>query len=285
MSTKCTTPFYVDTFESIKGIMTKVSVPVPCGKCLGCRTRRSSGWSFRLSQEERRSSSAAFVTLTYNQEHVPLTANKFMTLKKRDVQLFFKRLRKLNNTKIKYYVAGEYGSHFNRPHYHIIMFNADISTIEQAWKCDSKPIGTIHVGSVSGASIGYTLKYISKPSKIPMHANDDRQKEFSLMSKGLGANYITEKSIQWHKQKLSERFYVPLLDGKKASLPRYYKQKMYSESELEKIKIAMKAKSEAEENKLMLELGDNYHYSKWLTAKAAHTKMIKKFKMSDSDIF
>lgn len=106
-----------------------------------------------------------------------------MTIEKTAMQLFFKRLRKAHGkSKIKYFCVGEYGGKTNRPHYHAIVFNADIQLIPAAWK-----LGHIHYGNVSGASIGYCLKYMAKKGKIPMHANDDRLPEFALMSKNLGS--------------------------------------------------------------------------------------------------
>lgn len=170
------------------------SIAVPCGKCPQCVKRRVSGWSFRLMEESRVSSSCWFITLTYATTHVPITTNGFMALSKRDLQLFFKRLRKANPGRgLKYYAAGEYGGKTNRPHYHIILFNAALETIQPAWH-----LGQLHYGQVSEASVGYTLKYITKPSRIPMHQNDDRQPEFALMSKGLGASYLTYHTMWWH---------------------------------------------------------------------------------------
>jgi len=76
---------------------------------------------------------------------------------------------------------------------------------------------------------------MSKKSQIPIHQNDDRKKEFSVMSKGLGSNYITEAMIKWHKNNLEQRMYVPIENGKKIAMPRYYKDKMYNEEEKDKI--------------------------------------------------
>lgn len=161
-----------------------------------------------------------------------------MTLCKRDVQLFFKRLRKLHEAgycggcikklpKIKYYAVGEYGTTTNRPHYHIIMFNAYPDLVVQAWKLKSKEIGHVHIGNLTPASIGYTLKYVCKPSRIPLHRNDDRIPEFSLMSKSMGLNYITDETLRWHYADLENRQYITIEDGKRIALPRYYRQKMY----------------------------------------------------------
>jgi len=189
MSTKCITPFYV------KDKYNGENIPVPCSKCPPCKKRRTSGWSFRLMQEEKRSLSALFITLTYNSEHIPITQKGYMNLDKTDLQKFMKRLRKLSNQKLKYYVCGEYGSKNMRPHYHMILFNANKEMVEKAWSLNNKPLGSIYIGEVSEASVGYTLKYMTKKGKIPLHKNDDRLKEFSLMSKRLGDNYLSTNMI------------------------------------------------------------------------------------------
>lgn len=169
---------------------------VPCGKCPQCLKRRASGWSFRLMQEFKRSSSAMFVTLTYNNDHLEFTRNRYTSLNKVTLQKFFKRLRKHfpKGHKIKYYAVGEYGGKIGRPHYHVILFNATYEAVEKSWAFDTgkvdddgqsiyDPIGYIHYGDVNEASIGYCLKYMMKPGKVGRHAKDDRIKEFALMSK------------------------------------------------------------------------------------------------------
>jgi hypothetical protein len=220
--------------------------------------RRVSGWSFRLVQEDKRAYSSSFLTLTYNTQHVPLSKKGFMTLSKTDLQSFFKRLRyyekehryrtdSKNNSPIRYYAVGEYGSRFSRPHYHIILFNASIESIEKAWCIDGKPIGEIYHGYVSEASVGYCLKYINKPSKIPLHQNDDRKKEFALMSKRLGDNYINDRTKKWHTSNLHGNYYLPLQDGKKASIPRYYKEKLYAEEQRKAIGFLKRIEMDTDE--------------------------------------
>lgn len=218
---------------------------VPCGKCPYCVARRVSSWSFRLLQEDRVSLSSYFLTLTYDTKHIPITRNGFMSVNKADLQKFFKRLRKnqpVSSTgqqkPIKYFAAAEYGGRTSRPHYHIILFNAVLSTIQTAWQ-----FGHINYGTISGASVGYTLKYMSKPPWHNKHKNDDREPEFRLMSKGLGASYITDKMKRWHVASVEDRMYCNLTDGKKIAMPRYYKDKIYTESQRKRAaffsKIAM----------------------------------------------
>jgi len=252
MSTKCITPFYV------KDKFTHEQIPVPCSKCPPCMRRRTSGWSFRLVKEGERAKTAMFITLTYDTDNVPISKKGYMNLNKKDVQKFMKRLRKLSNEKLKYYACGEYGFQKMRPHYHIILFNGNPEMVKRAWALDNKVIGHIHIGQVNDASIGYTLKYMTKTGKIPVHKNDDRQKEFSLMSKGLGNNYLTKAMIHWHKNNLLERMYVPIKDGKKIAMPRYYKDKIYNEIEKMQVSSAIKILAEKMLDKEMEEHGENY---------------------------
>lgn len=235
---------------------------VPCGKCPECRKRKISGWSFRLTQQDKVSMSSYFLTLTYDTSTVPISQSGFMSLVKRDLQLFFKRLRKAHTAglsdghcvvrPIKYYAVGEYGGKSFRPHYHVILFNSELELMFSkkdllAWnliaqddvkakgscimKCLQWPHGHATVGTVTGASVGYTLKYVCKPKRIPLHRNDDRVPEFSLMSKGLGVNYLSDAIFKWHHDDLEERMYLMLEDGRKIGMPRYYKDKLYDTTE------------------------------------------------------
>lgn len=121
--------------NNIDGIVT-----VPCGKCIGCRLDYSRQWANRCMLEMQYHDEAWFVTLTYDQAHVPLSwysdpatgeAYQAMTLKKRDFQLFMKRLRKAYEPqKIRYFAAGEYGDKKMRPHYHAILFGLHLDDLE-----------------------------------------------------------------------------------------------------------------------------------------------------------
>lgn len=207
---QCLTPFEVKVIVKSTGEMQVQKVP--CGKCENCRKRKVSGWSFRLMQQEKVSESAIFLTLTYDTNNVPITKNGFMGANKRDLQLFFKRLRKIHdkyNIKLKYYAVSEYGGRTNRPHYHIILFNAQTQLMvdntdrlilehtdydgQKQVRCLQWEKGMATFGKVTEASVGYTCKYLAKPSRIPMHKNDDRLREFSLTSKGLASTISLQR--------------------------------------------------------------------------------------------
>lgn len=206
------------------GLVADKDIYVPCGKCPPCRLKRVQHWVFRLLEQEKISINSHFVTLTYNTLNVPITEKGFMTLEKQHLTAFWKALRKTQKLKIKYYCCGEYGSKTYRPHYHAIIF--DLQDVESIAKCWTK--GDIHIGQVTNDSIAYTAKYIDKDKRIPMHANDDRLPEFSNMSKGLGANYITEEMVEYHHRDLLNNVHVQMYD-KKCSMPRYYRERIYTE--------------------------------------------------------
>lgn len=233
---KCLTPWYSK----------QENLDLPCGKCYECRQARISGWVFRCYKELERSTSAHFVTLTYETDSIPINLLGQKTLLKSDLQTFFKTLRKKNETKLKYYACGEYGDQSERPHYHLILFNAETETIYQSWKK-----GAIYIGeSVTEASIAYTAKYITKNGKVPVNDNDKRLKEYSVMSKRLGDNYLTPQMIKWHKKDILNRMYLPTKGGGKLPLPRYYKDKIYTKHQKLMIAGYLEKKEAAEFNKL-----------------------------------
>jgi len=243
----CLFPFHIDN-PAFPAASRERYLPVPCGKCPPCVQRRANGWIFRLLQQDKVSNTAAFVTLTYDTTHVPISKRGFMTLCKRDFQLFMKRLRKLHpkDSKLKYYAVGEYGSKTFRPHYHAIIFDLDKNLVPDAWT-----LGDVHIGDVSGASVAYTTKYLSKGKIIPVHSNDDRVPEFSLMSKKLGINYLSDAVIKYHQADIS-RNYVMLEGGVKIAMPRYFREKIYTDEQrkeqghlIAKISQAAQAEKEA----------------------------------------
>lgn len=262
----CISPF------GVRDKVTGLTISVPCGKCHECTKRKISEWSFRLMQEEKTATSAYFVTLTYGTKYVPISRAGYLTLNKKHLQNFFKRLRfNTGNTNIKYYAVGEYGTENWRPHYHAIIFNLESEfNVTDAWVTDKrtteKPeaIGECHFGTVTGASIGYCLKYIAKRGRIPVHRNDDRLPEFALQSKRLGSSYINEASRQWHHDDLVNRMHIVLEGGKKASMPRYFKDQIYTKADREEIAAVQAPKIEERMQKTINEKygGDYYKWSR-----------------------
>ena len=202
---------------------------VPCGKCPECVKAKYYSWLFRLDKELERSDNPLFVTLTLENKNITWTNQGNKTLCKRDLQLFFKRLRKLHektyptySKKIKYYAVGEYGSRTKRPHYHIILFNVlDPNMVHVAW-------GQGHTMSVplQNGGTNYVLKYLQKPPQ-KKSSDPELQREFSLMSKNMGDNYLTPAIEKWHNN--PENCFVRTFQGFKMPIPKYYKDRMFTE--------------------------------------------------------
>lgn len=227
----CITPYYVDN-PNYPFVSQVRQVPVGCNKCPNCLKKRTNGWTIRLQEQEKVSTSVYFITLTYAPEHVTRTEAGRLTLVTKDLQDWFKRLRKrlYGNSKgdLKYYAVGEYGTRFQRPHYHAILFNVQAKNVyklvAETWQ---KGRVDVQVPNKSEATCRYVAKYLHK-GKVVHYQGDDRLREKSYMSKGLGLNYLTEKMIEWHRADYKRTQYIKL-DGTKSALPRYYFEKIYRE--------------------------------------------------------
>lgn len=217
---------------------------VPCGRCYVCRTNLLSDWIIRLQHEQHVNPFTQFITLTYKTECLTYNDTGEGCLIKSDLQKWLKRLRKLY--KVRYYAVGEYGTKFQRPHYHVILFSSQSiphSDILNTWQN-----GHVHTGQLTAASMAYTLKYVYNRRKY-----QDKPSEFALMSRkpGLGASRIPF---------LSKRNYL-YINGHKKRLPRYYKLKLMTKEEREaqkQITLASVAEIERKEIDRLRRLGYAY---------------------------
>lgn len=187
---------------------------------------------------------ACFITLTYNEEHLPhcpdvlspalIRMPTIGTLQKRDLQNFFKLVRRhYTDMKFKYFAVGDYGEDADRPHYHVIWLG-----VSQNWEgfvyrktvyskgkqvdlyeVDEWIHGYVHVGTVEMDSVRYVTDYATK-SLNGIRARETygvRELPFKIASQGLGKRYC-EKHAEELKRK--EQF---LLRGVHYGLPRYYR--------------------------------------------------------------
>lgn len=198
---------------------------VPCGRCLACRIQKRREWTLRCLHElEANNHEAMFVTLTYNDDNIPVG----QSLRKLHLQQFFKKLRKLTEKKIRYFAVGEYGDETQRPHYHAIIFGLsfgpkDKNCVMQSWSFCSWDNPTIRKNSFGIAepdSIRYVAQYIDKKftGDLAKIEYDDKGREpvFKLSSKGIGRGYIDK-----YYEEIKENLKLTL-NGVNHSLPRYY---------------------------------------------------------------
>lgn len=203
-------------------ILLKSGLIVPCGKCPACLANLRQEWIFRLKQEYLDSVFALFVTLTYDDEHLP----KDLSVNKRDVQLFHKRLRKnFPSSDLRYYVVSEYGDRTHRPHYHGLYFFKHKYELDSVYKVfeTSWSNGFCKFGNVELGSIVYCTKYCLKYSPTP----EGRKDPFRLVSKqngGLGSYYL-KKMSDYHAE--SDNFSFVSSDGQRCRMPKYYKDYLH----------------------------------------------------------
>ena len=132
------------------------SLELRCGQCVGCRLERSRQWAVRCMHEASLYKNNCFLTLTYSDEYLPddysLHYEDFQKFMKRLRKRFkglepaayaestdkMKRLRKRLKFPIRFYMAGEYGEQFGRPHFHACIFNFDFSDKYRDWETDRK---------------------------------------------------------------------------------------------------------------------------------------------------
>ena len=227
------------------------ALSIPCGKCIGCRLERSRQWALRCLHESRMHEDNCFVTLTFDDAHLPVD----MSIRKRDMQLFMKRLRNRFGSGIRFFGCGEYGSISLRPHYHLILFGFDFKdkvlykqtrlghylyTSAELSKLWTDPngvsLGFAILGDVSFDSAGYVARYCMKKVSgdhaaahyqyvSPSGEIFQREPEFCLMSRrpGLGK--------AWYDKYKSDVFPSDWLvvNGKKCKPPRYYDGKASEE--------------------------------------------------------
>lgn len=218
-------------------------ISLPCGQCVGCRLERSRQWAIRCVHEASLHSNNCFITLTFNNLHLP----DDRSLDVRHWQLFMKRLRKKYGDGIRFFHCGEYGEQFGRPHYHACLFNFDFpdkyhwkttkqghktfrsSSLEELW-----PYGMSEIGSVTFESAAYVARYIMKK------VNGDRaQDHYAYVDEATGRifnlkpEYVTMSRRPglgkgWYEKFSSDVYPLDevVIRGKKMRPPRYY-DKLY----------------------------------------------------------
>lgn len=220
---------------------TKDGLALACGQCQPCRIQRRKVWSHRIMLEASQHASNAFVTLTYDDAHLP----KNGCVSVRDMQLFIKRLRKQGH-KFRYYCVGEYGDQSYRPHYHLALFGfpqcyrgqTDLrksvccptcSSVKRAWQDN----GAIQVAFLEPASASYIAGYVTKKIKglgqsLPKGLTPEFQRVSLRPGLGLRVMHdVADRLLTYNLEKEIEDVPMSLQHGKfKLPLGRYLRCKL-----------------------------------------------------------
>lgn len=227
---------------------------IPCGQCIACRLQYSREWANRCCLEMKDHKESYFITLTYDDDHLP---TQYIThpetgevdfpvhsLQKEDFQKFMKRLRYYaGNDELRFFGCGEYGEKNARPHMHIIVFGLHLDDLKLYRReyCDGfvtemynselldkawQHRGFVVVEEANWYNIAYTARYVTKKLKGPAAEFYDKyslQPEFCLMSRkpGIGRNYFDT-----HSSDLFDSSDIVLGTPRgsiSCSIPKYYK--------------------------------------------------------------
>jgi hypothetical protein len=222
-----------------------------CGQCVGCRLEKSRQWAVRCMHEAQMHEENCFLTLTYNDENLP----EDNSLNYDHFQDFIRKLRDHfrwhhGKTGIRFYMAGEYGEQFGRPHYHACIFGINFSDRKYHGKSPSGAnlyvskeleslwdYGYSSIGDVNFDSAAYVARYIMK--KQTGHQRD----EHGLLPKDhytwcdLSTGEVHERKPEFNKMSLKPGIGAPWLQkympdvypndfievrGKKTNVPKYY---------------------------------------------------------------
>lgn len=189
---------------------------LPCGQCIGCRLERARQWALRCVHESQLYERNCFITLTYDERHLPKATGVCGVCKVRhaiagsvcvsEFQRFMKRLRRAYGPGIRFFHCGEYGDENRRPHYHALLFNHDFED-KKVFSGDSSrrvytsdalaalwPLGFSTVGDVTFESAGYVARYSLKKvtGKKQEAFYGGRRPEYCTMSRrpGIGARWF-----------------------------------------------------------------------------------------------
>lgn len=174
------------------------------------------------------------VTLTYSDENLPMGPDG-PELDYHDVQVFLKRIRRDMDNDLRYYIAGEYGEKYGRPHWHMVLYGADYlegarrkggegmarfasSRMDEIWEK-----GQTDIVPVSPASCAYAAGYVNKKageegifrqSRKPPIAKPwvqenlgyliDRSRIDGLVGVGYNRHPIPKVYLEWFPDELSE---------------------------------------------------------------------------------
>lgn len=197
----------------------------------------------------------SFITLTYDEKNLPDNGE----LQYSDFQQFMKKLRHIvgifdwktkqqwESTKLRFFVAGEYGELHGRPHYHLILFNYQFPDLKEhsqkkenvlytsEWLTEIWGKGNATIGQVGYASAAYVAQYCFKKLEGKEHLESvDRETgevthktaEFIRMSlrPGIGS--------MWYDKYKSDVFPHDrcISNGHAVKPPQYYTRKFKKEN-------------------------------------------------------
>lgn len=262
-------PLYVDSEGRIREDKRVLLVPVGCGRCMECRKRKGREWNVRLHEELRTKEKVIFITLTFSNESIynitnglnnkgeripkrrkrvngklqPREYEKPINLEGYEldneiatiaIRRFLERWRKKFGKSVKHWFITELG-HKGTENIHmhgLIWTEEKEQTIKDIWDYGFIWMGDEKKkGYVNERTINYITKYV--------HKTDLKHREYKskiLCSQGIGSGYLQRlESLRNKYNDIDTIEYYTTRRGIKLALPIYYRNKIYSDQEREKL--------------------------------------------------
>lgn len=258
-------------------------VPVGCGKCMECRKQKSRSWQVRLQEEIKNDKTGNFVTLTISSEKYKeldeeiknLTGyNRENAIAKLAIRRFLENWRSKFKKSVKHWLITELGGNgTENVHIHGIIWTKEKEEIKKKWIYGYSDTGQY----INEKSVNYMVKYMTKIDK--------KHKEYIPVictSAGIGKNYI-EKNKEKHKYKKNEtREDYKTRTGLKLNLPIYYRNKIYTEEEKEKLWLEKLDKNTRYINGIEIDISENEN--KYYKVLEIERKKNKKLGYGDDEV-
>lgn len=217
----------------------KEYVAIGCGHCIECRKQKARDWQVRLSEEIKDWKYKYFVTLTFSAEALQTLCENAIELQynvnnvaRRATRLFLERWRKRYKKSVRHWFITELGHQgTERIHIHGILFTEfpiNNNLLSSIWQ-----YGMTYTGDYCNEkTINYITKYVTK---IDL---DHKGYEADIFcSAGLGSRYFKQYgNIQKHKWNGKNTIqYYTLPNGQKIALPKYYRNKLFTQEERDQL--------------------------------------------------
>jgi hypothetical protein len=239
------------------------TLQLPCGQCIGCRLRKSAEWATRCVHEAQLHDENCFITLTYDEEHLPHDGS----ISKKHMQQFMKTLRKKlvedygSEKKVRFFGCGEYGDQLQRPHYHLALFgyrpdDLVLYTVREGVSLYTSDFlsarwgrGFVTVGELTFESAAYIARYVTKKIKVSEKSDPKYRYHYEKMDPYTGEIYEIQPEFvnmsrkpgiaaEWMRRYKSDVYPDDFIthQGRTLRPPRYY-DKIYDEEDPKGLEI------------------------------------------------
>lgn len=225
----------------------QLKIRIGCGWCEECRKELANEWRIRLTEETKQNDNLIGVTLSFSPESInklesEIHEKAYKGIEGNDtdvnllasyaVRMWSERWRKRFKRAPKHWLITELGEQSSeRIHLHGLVWNETGLEIDKFKEAIEKSWGNgnIRFSDYWGLqTINYFLGYVTK---LDPHHKGYKQRIFT--SKKMGIGYLADaKRIHKFRGEKTVKYYKAT-NGCKLKLPKYYKQKLWTEEERE----------------------------------------------------